>query len=244
VGPYRGLESPAVVVAGSPNGSEAARGNNIGSLFHRVSLEPGAEARIVYVLGITDTPDASARSLGDTVTQPRWARPRGSPSDWEAYFGAFSVQTRMLTPLPCSTVGTHCMPHLLHWSRFVSGTRPALGEGSAPGHSPGHLGSGTRCPGRSRIPHGAAVGVQFEDGTAGTSSSSHRQRWPSLAAERPAWPQWFCDDHLWLVIATCAYLKETGDDAYLVGGFPTHKRRRPARSTRARRQRTGPRCSG
>ena len=25
------------------------------------------------------------------------------------------------------------------------------------------------------------------------------------------WPQWFSDDHLWLIIATCAYLRETGD---------------------------------
>jgi cellobiose phosphorylase len=36
-----------------------------------------------------------------------------------------------------------------------------------------------------------------------------------LAVEFPTWPQWFCDDHLWLVIATVAYLRETGDFGYL-----------------------------
>ena len=64
VGPYRGLEDPAVVVAGSPSGSEAPRGNNIGSLYHELCLEPGAEARIVYVLGITDTPGDISRGHG------------------------------------------------------------------------------------------------------------------------------------------------------------------------------------
>ena len=38
---------------------------------------------------------------------------------------------------------------------------------------------------------------------------------PGLAGEFPEWPQWFSDDHLWLVIATCNYLKETGDVAFL-----------------------------
>jgi cellobiose phosphorylase len=38
---------------------------------------------------------------------------------------------------------------------------------------------------------------------------------PGLAAEFPSWPQWFSDDHLWVVLATCAYLRETGDLAYL-----------------------------
>jgi len=38
---------------------------------------------------------------------------------------------------------------------------------------------------------------------------------PGLAGEFPQWPQWFSDDHLWLVIATCSYLKETGDLGFL-----------------------------
>ncbi|MGZ6272852.1 MAG: GH36-type glycosyl hydrolase domain-containing protein, partial [Candidatus Limnocylindrales bacterium] len=43
---------------------------------------------------------------------------------------------------------------------------------------------------------------------------------PGLAAEYPDWPQWFSDDHLWLVISVCAYLRETGDFAYLEQKVP------------------------
>ena len=43
---------------------------------------------------------------------------------------------------------------------------------------------------------------------------------PGLAGEFPQWPQWFSDDHLWLVIATCSYLKETGDFGFLDEGLP------------------------
>jgi cellobiose phosphorylase len=38
---------------------------------------------------------------------------------------------------------------------------------------------------------------------------------PGLAGEYPSSPQWFSDDHLWLIISVCAYLRETGDFDYL-----------------------------
>ena len=46
------LRAPVVVERGEPTGSEAPRGNNIGSLCHELELAPGEERRIVYVLGI------------------------------------------------------------------------------------------------------------------------------------------------------------------------------------------------
>ena len=43
---------------------------------------------------------------------------------------------------------------------------------------------------------------------------------PGLAGEFPGWPQWFSDDHLWLVFGTCHYLKETGDFGFLDQQLP------------------------
>ena len=219
VGPYRGLEDPVAVVAGRSGGSEAPRGNNVGSFCHEVVLEPGAEDRIVYVLGITDTPGDISRVIRryrDPAEVALSFEVLGS--DWDAYFEAFSVQTpdvdttAMLncwSPLQCRTA--------LHWSRFVSGYETGLGRG---------IGTRDTAQDTLGVVHAAPVEVasrierlwemQFADGHTWHQFFPFTGKGgPGLAAERPTWPQWFCDDHLWLVIATCAYLKETGDYAYL-----------------------------
>ncbi len=224
VGPYRGLEDPVAVVAGRSGGSEAPRGNNIGSFCHEVVLAPGAEDRIVYVLGITDTP-------GDISTVIRRYRDPAQValsfealgSDWDAYFEAFTVQTpdvdttAMLncwSPLQCRTA--------LHWSRFVSGYETGLGRGiGTRDTAQDALGVVHAAPGEVASRLERLWGVQFADGHTWHQFFPLTGRGgPGLAGERPTWPQWFCDDHLWLVIATCAYLKETGDYAYLQRRVP------------------------
>ena len=78
-------------------------------------------------------------------------------------------------------------------------------------------------------------GMQFADGHAWHQYFPLADEGgPGLAAERPDRPQWFCDDHLWLVLATCNYLKETGDYGFL-------DRRVPLRdgAARPRERRTG-----
>jgi cellobiose phosphorylase len=38
--------------------------------------------------------------------------------------------------------------------------------------------------------------------------------------ERPDLPHYYSDDHLWIILAVCAYLKETGDRAFLDEAIP------------------------
>ena len=219
VGRCRGLEEPAAVVAGVPNGSVAARGNNIGSLHHEVCLEPGTEAKVVYVLGITDSPD----DIGEVTRRYRDPAQVGLAfdalgSDWEAYFDAFSMRTpdadttAMLncwSPLQCRTA--------LHWSRFVSGYETGLGRGiGTRDTAQDTLGVAHAAPAEVASRLERLWGVQFADGHTWHQFFPFTGKGgPGLAAERPTWPQWFSDDHLWLVIATCSYLEETGDYAYL-----------------------------
>ena len=224
VGRCRGLESPAVVVVGRPGGSEAPRGNNIGSLYHEVSLEPGAETRIVYVLGITDTPGHISAVTG------RYRDPaevglalEALRSGWDTYFEAFGVETpdadttamvNFWSPVQCRTA--------LHWSRFVSGYETGLGRGiGTRDTAQDTLGVVHAAPGEVASRMERLWGVQFADGhTWHQFFPLTGKGGPGLAAERPTWPQWFCDDHLWLVIATCAYLQETGDYSYLERRVP------------------------
>jgi cellobiose phosphorylase len=219
VGPYRGLENPAVVASGAPSGSEAPRGNSVGSLCHEVALAPGASESIIYLMGVTDSPPAIkpalARYTGPAEVDSAFQALRAG---WESYFGKFKVETpdpytnsmvNFLNPLQCRTT--------LHWSRFVSGYETGLGRGM-----------GTRDTAQDTlgvlhaVPQEVASRLtklwelQFRDGHAWHQFFPlEGVGGPGLAAERPSWPQWFCDDHLWLVIATCAYLKETGDYGYL-----------------------------
>ena len=224
VGPYHGLEEPAVVASGIPTNSTAHRGNSIGSLCHEVTLAPGATARIVYMLGITELPELIE------ATVSRFADPGAvdasrerQRADWDGYLGSFSVETpdpdtdamlNLFNPLQCRTT--------LYWSRFVSGYETGLGRGMGTRDSAQDtLGVAHADPRFAASRLELLWQLQFRDGhTWHQLFPLTGEGGPGLAAERPAWPQWFCDDPLWLVIATCAYLRETGDDAFLARRVP------------------------
>ena len=224
VGRYRGLEDPEAVIAGKPTGSEASRGNNIGSLFHEVPLEPGEEARIVYVLGVTDTPAAISAVTKRYRDPARVELALDSlRSDWEEYFSAFRAET----PDSDTTAMLNCRSPLqcratLYWSRFVSGYETGLGRGiGTRDTAQDTLGVVHAAPGEVAARLEQLWGVQFEDGHCWHQFFPLSGKGgPGLAAERPTWPQWFSDDHLWLVIATCAYLRETADYPYLERRVP------------------------
>jgi len=224
VGAYRGLENPVVVELGRSGGTEAPRGNNIGSFHHEFTLEPGVEATMVYILGITD--DATA--IGGVVerfsdlaeVQRSFAALR---SHWDKYLQTFQVQlpdddasamANFWGPVQCRTT--------LYWSRFVSSYETGLGRGvGTRDTAQDTLGVVHAVPDEVAAKLSRLWALQFSDGhTWHQFFPLTGEGGPGLASERPSWPQWFCDDHLWLVIATCAYLKETGDYGYLERQIP------------------------
>ncbi len=215
VGPYRGLEDPVAVTAGEASGSTAPRGNAIGSLCHEVVLEPGGSAGIVQMLGITDSPEA----IPAAVT--RWSEPAevdralaALRADWARYLESFTVHTpdpeidamlNLWNPVQCRTT--------LYWSRFVSGYETGLGRGMGTRDSAQDtLATAHVEPDLAEARLEQLWHLQFADGHAWHQFLPLTgEGGPGLAAEHPEWPQWFSDDHLWLIIATCAYLRETGD---------------------------------
>ncbi len=219
VGRCRDLAAPIVVETGDPTNAGAPRGNAIGSLCHDLELAPGEERQLVYVLGLTDEPGAIA------ATVARYGDPAAVEAafdelrtDWRAYLGRFSVttpdpeMTEMLNvwnQVQCRTT--------LNWSRFVSGHETGLGRGMGTRDSAQDtLGTMHSLPEQARRTLTRTWTLQFRDGHAWHQLFPlSGQGGPGLAAEFPSWPQWFSDDHLWLVLATCAYLRETGDLAYL-----------------------------
>lgn len=219
VGAYHDLSDPIVVVDGKPTDTGSPRGNSIGSLCHELRLAPGEQTRLVYVMGVTDEPPAIAGVLA------RYRTPGAVDAafdelraDWDRYLSVFTVDTpdpeldlmvNVWNAVQCRTT--------LYWSRFVSGYETGLGRGLGTRDSgQDTLGIAHSAPEQARAMLTRIWRMQFTDGhTWHQFFPLTGEGGPGLAGEFPDWPQWFSDDHLWLVVSVCAYLRETGDFGYL-----------------------------
>jgi len=219
VGRGRDLANPIVVETGKATNASSPRGNSIGSLTHDIELAPGEERQIVFIMGATE----KAAEIGRVVA--RFSRPSEVASafqalrdDWSTYLARFTVETpdadtnamiNFWNQVQCRTT--------LYWSRFVSGYESGLGRGMGTRDSgQDTLGTMHTVPDSARRMLTTIWQMQFADGhTWHQFFPLTLEGGPGLAAEYPNWPQWFSDDHLWLIISVCAYLRETGDFDYL-----------------------------
>jgi len=219
VGRWRDLANPAMVESGKPTNTQAARGNNIGSLCHNLTLAPGQEKEIVFIMGVTDEP-ARIPAVAARFREPTnvAAAFTALEADWNDYLGRFTVETpdpivnamlNVWNPIQCRTT--------LFWSRFVSAYETGTGRGMGTRDSAQDtLGTVHNAAERARSTLNMLWHLQYRDGhTWHQVLPLTGEGGPGLAAEFPAWPQWFSDDHLWLILGVCSYLRETGDLGYL-----------------------------
>ena len=219
VGRWRDLSNPEMVESGKPTGTQAARGNNIGSLCHNITLAPGQEKQIVFIMGVTDEP-ARIATVVERYQDARnvTAAFAALEADWNDYLGRFTVETpdpiinamlNVWNPIQCRTT--------LFWSRFVSSYETGTGRGMGTRDSAQDtLGTVHNAGDRARATLNMLWHLQYQDGhTWHQVLPLTGEGGPGLAAEFPQWPQWFSDDHLWLILAVCAYVRETGDLGYL-----------------------------
>jgi cellobiose phosphorylase len=224
VGRNRDLADPIVVATGNPSNAPSPRGNSVGSLTHDIELAPGQERQIVYIMGATERPAEIARVVA------RFAQPAEVAAaftalrdDWAAYLSRFTVETpdadtnamlNFWNQVQCRTT--------LYWSRFVSGYESGMGRGMGTRDSgQDTLGTMHTVPDHARRMLTRIWEMQFADGhTWHQFFPLTGEGGPGLASEYPNWPQWFSDDHLWLIISVCAYLRETGDFDYLEQRVP------------------------
>jgi cellobiose phosphorylase len=224
IGGYRDLSNPVVVENGIPNNSQNARGNNAGVLCHEIRLDPGEEKEIIYILGVSEAAEQIAPLVAHyaQVENVRAAF-TDQKAEWDMYLSKFQVETpdaRMNAMLNVWNQ-VQCRATLF-WSRFASAYETGLGRGMGTRDSAQDtLAVVQNAPERARQNLSTLWRLQFQDG------HTWHQVFPltgeggaGLAAEYPEKPQWFCDDHLWLVLAVCAYLRETGDFSYLGERIP------------------------
>ena len=220
--------------------SEALRGDNIGALMHHLGvLEPGETKRIITQLGQAESVEEQA------LPRIEHFRDEGNVERaleelahfWDGYLGKLQVETpdaamnRMLNvhnPRQCHTTK--------NWSRYLSLYQ--LGYGARGigfrDSSQDVMGVLAQMPREGKALIQQLLSVQKRNG-----SAMHQFNPLTMVAsegdslEREDLPHYYSDDHLWIILAVCAYLKETGDLAFLDEVIPYYekdKQERPLES--------------
>ncbi len=206
---------------------EAHRGDNIGALLHQLGiLQPEQTRRLVIQLGQADSIEQAGigRYLDENAVDAAF---QNLAKFWENYLAVFQVETpdaslnsmlNIHNPRQCHTTK--------NWSRYLSlyqlgmGTRGIGCRDSAQDL----LGVIAHMPEESKAFLRQLLSIQVNDG------SAMHQFYPlTMEASRgettdmPDRPQYYSDDHLWMVLAVCSYLAETGDFAFLQEVIPYYQ---------------------
>jgi cellobiose phosphorylase len=223
---YASWQHPLALDRDELSDYETHRGDNISALMHHLGdLGAGQTRRLVIQLGQADSPAMAA----PIIAKYRDEREVDQALDemkayWRTYLGKMHVETpnaamnsmlNVFNPYQCHTT--------FNWSRFLSLYQLGLGA----------RGIGFRDSSQDvlavidRIPEDALglirklLSVQKPDG------SAMHQFFPLTmeatigdAKEREDRPDFYGDDHLWIVLAVADYIKETGDFDFLKEEIP------------------------
>ncbi|NDV63206.1 glycosyl transferase [Puniceicoccales bacterium CK1056] len=216
---YATWQAPEALKKESFSNYEARRGNNIGALLHKLgTLAPGESKRIITQLG-----QAKAEEVAGLVHRYRDEKNVASAfrelaSFWDDYLSKFSCET------PDEAFNTTVNVHnprqcymTLNWSRYLSLYQLGLGSRGLGfrDSSQDTMGAVAGAPGEVKDLLRKLISVQNPDG------SAMHQFFPLSmeATEGDALEEGhklvYGDDHLWSILAVCAYVKETGDYDFL-----------------------------
>ncbi|MEI8387183.1 MAG: glycosyl transferase [Verrucomicrobiota bacterium] len=225
VGVHHGLHDPQVVLAGRSANSIAHGWNPVGSHGIELRLEPGASETFSFVLGYIehgpenkfDSPRVINKSKGRALMEKY-----RDPQAVEAAFAAVSSRWDELlsvihveTPSPeLNRMGNiwnqvQCMA-TFNLSRSASLFETGIGRGM------GYRDSNQDLLGFVHlVPEKARQRLLDLAATQMSSGLCFHQYQPLTKKGNADIGGGFMDDHLWLILSTCAYIKETGDTGIL-----------------------------
>ncbi len=209
---------------------EAQRGDNIAALLQPLGcLEPGETRRLITQLGQAGSLEGAQASMrryrqGQAVDEALAEMAR----QWEASLGVLQVET------PDAAMNSMVNIHNPHqcavtraWSRYLSLYQLGLGTRGMGfrDSSQDVLASFASAPAECKALMRQLLSVQKCDG-----SAMHQFNPLTMIAgegdslEREDRPHHYSDDHLWIVLAVCGYLKETGDWGFLDETLPFYEK--------------------
>ncbi|HJX47015.1 MAG TPA: hypothetical protein VJ375_04155 [Gaiellaceae bacterium] len=214
VGVHNGLHEPAVPLAGHATGSVAHGWNPIGSHEVVLQLAPGEEETFSFLLAYVEEGGVPAGlELLDRYSDPAAVDESLArlAELWDGLLSRFQVECpdphadRML-----NTWNQYQCMATFNLSRSASLFETGIGRGMGFRDSNQDvLGFVHLIPDRARQRILDLAGTQLADGTC------FHQYQPLTREGNAEIGGDFYDDHLWLVVSTCAYIKETGDTSIL-----------------------------
>jgi cellobiose phosphorylase len=217
IGPYRGESNPIAVERGQCFNSETKGGNPIAVTSNLVKLSPGETKTLIFILGVVERKSDAKRHIqkfkSKTSVENEFQRLR---EYWDAYLSNFNVDSpdkeldamvNVWNQYQCKTT--------FDWSRYVSFYETGIGRGMGFRDSnQDTLGVVHALQKRVRQRILDLAKNQFEDGHVYHIyyPITGEGGFPPYVKEQM---KFFSDDHLWLILSVCEYIKETGDMSVL-----------------------------
>lgn len=227
---YGTFESPLSLRSDELSNFEALRGDNIGALMHHIGgLDPGRSKRIILQLGqtekITNEMENINRYRNEGEVDKEFQKLK---IFWENYLDKLQVET------PDKMMNTQINiynPRQCHitknWSRSLSMYQMGFGERGIGIRdlSQDIMGILSNSADEGREALEVLLSMQKIDGSAMHQFNPlNCEGSYGDAMEMEDRPNYYSDDHLWVVLAVLSYLKETGDFSFLDKVVPYYEK--------------------
>ena len=232
LGAYRGWDSPAAVEAGKTSNSEAHGWQPIGAHHVKIQLKAGEQKKIIFVLGYHENPkDEKFDPPYSQVINKKYVTPiikkyLQSNMVEKAFQTLQSYWDDLLKKIEVSTPDEHTNRMVNIWNAYqvmitFNMSRSASYFESGIGRGVGFRDSNQDLLGFIHmIPERARQRLLDLAATQLPSGGAYHQYQPLTKRGNNDIGGNFNDDPLWLVLAVCAYIKETGDWSILNEAAP------------------------
>ncbi len=208
---------------------EALRGDNVGALLLALgTLEPGESRRFITQLGQAPSLEAARPDI-ERYRDP--AKVEAALAElghfWEGYLSRMQVVTPEAALDAMLNVHNPRQVYItMNWSRYLSLYQLGLGARGIGfrDSSQDVMGVVGNAPEEARALIEQLLHVQRRDGSAMHQFNPLTMEATRGEADDEERPPFYGDDHLWIVLAVTAYLKETGDLAFLDRVIPFYEK--------------------
>lgn len=224
VGVHNGLHEPQAVLAGKATNSKAFGWNPIGAHQIDLTLAPGASETFAFLLGYVEQGEPKYDSLhvmNKSAGRALLAKYQAPGAVDQAFDALRSVWDGWRTAFQTQSPNEHVNRMVNVWNQYQcmatfnlsrSASMFETGIGRGMGFRDSNqdiLGFVHMIPERARERILDIAATQLSDGTC------YHQYQPLTKKGNAEIGGDFYDDHLWLILSTCAYIKETGDRTIL-----------------------------